>query len=285
MVESRDVTYLCEFCKRSFASRQSKSRHVKLYCKKKSASQKVYAPIYQNSLFEVIYELQRSNKILQENTAELAKEIRELKSNPRTVVLNETKNYRQYNNTQYVFKFCEYEEADDMESLVWKFYLTEGEFERALECGYSDALIEKVENVIITPYLQNVPCRPIHTVDLARKRALYKDKEHIDWTIKPAVTLDHCLKEFHDSVLEHQMRLIQNAMSTCHISKIMEFSPVQEEERRKIHSLVKNFVYQRTLVDPDRVGMDKTEKNEVALIIKELHESGTKNVTSYKEDV
>ena len=71
-----------------------------------------------------------------------------------------------------------------------KFKLTKEEFIKAASSdGYQGALLEKADNIIIHPYNSIIEKRPIHTVDFARKKALYKDDNHSKWTSEPEITL------------------------------------------------------------------------------------------------
>ena len=80
------------------------------------------------------------------------------------------------NNTNYVLNYINYSEADSMDSIRDKFKLTRDEFIKAsLTNGYRGALMEKAENIIIKPYFDRESKRPMQTVDISRKKALYKD--------------------------------------------------------------------------------------------------------------
>lgn len=163
----------------------------------------------------------------------------------------------QVNNTNYVLNYINFQTADTMESIKQKFRLTKDEYIKAsLSNGYRGALLDKANNIIIKPYLDKKNKRPIQTVDCSRRKALFKDLQHDNWTFYPKTNLEHCFKEFHISALEQQNITIRNnpyiLLSNNEIDdnlyKQTYFVPTEEKEKINIYRDISNHIYKKTKV-------------------------------------
>jgi len=163
----------------------------------------------------------------------------------------------QVNNTNYVLNYINFQTADTMESVKEKFRLTKEEYIKAsLTNGYRGALLDKAENIIIKPYLDKKNKRPIQTVDSSRRKALFKDLYHDNWTFYPKTSLEHCFKEFHISALEQQDKTIRDnpylLLSNNEIDENLYrqtyFVPTDDKEKLTIYRDVSNHIYKKTKV-------------------------------------
>lgn len=204
-----------------------------------------------NSLIKMIQEnnIKNTELLLQQQD----KMLELIKENKGNIIYNQTNNM---SNTNYVFQFYNYSLADSMDSIKDKFRLSREEFLKASihGGGYRGALIEKASNVIIKPYLEYHNQRPIHTVDTARKKALYKDNQHDNWTLNPKTNLIHCFNVFHQSAIEHQDKTIREnhkwLIDTPNdiIYRQTYFVPSIKKEKEIIFQEVQNHIYKETKV-------------------------------------
>ena len=206
---------------------------------------------HMNSLIKMIQEnnIKNTELLLQQQD----KMLELIKENKGNIIYNQTNNM---SNTNYVFQFYNYSIADSMDSIKDKFRLSREEFIKASinGGGYRGALIEKATNVIIQPYLDYQNKRPIHTVDTARKKALYKDNHHDNWTLHPKTNLIHCFNVFHESAIEHQDKTIRENSKWLIdtpddiIYRQTYFVPSDKKEREMIFHEVQNHIYKETKV-------------------------------------
>ena len=246
--------YICPSCGASLSKNSHLHRHIRR-CKQES-SKKVEFSDYNIMVDKMVDKILEQNRLHTEktlnNTNELLKQATEiiLKNVGNTYNINNT-----MNNTNYVLNYYNFSDADSMQSILPKFKLTRDEFIKAsLTHGYQGALLEKADNVIIKPYLEKEELRPMHTVDLARKKALYKDKEKEQWTQKPLVSLNDCFESFHQSALEQRDKIILENPDYIPLSsedslyKQIYFIPTDNEETENIKNKVKNHIYSETKI-------------------------------------
>ena len=277
--------YLCEFCGGTYAHRNSYYRHVKHFCKMKNKHKKELPDtIIQNNLINV----NNYNNGGQEITLADYKQFMSDMVDKMIVAFKENsnhkteiKNYYQQNNTlnnsNYVIQFYNYNHADSMDNIKNKFKLTREEFIKAsITSGYRGALIEKADNVIIKPYLKTQEKRPMHTVDSARKKALYKDEIHTEWTYYPKITLNHCFDTFHQSAVEHQDNIIKENGNQLIESqedllyKQTYFVPSLPKEKEVIYKEVENHIYKETKVKRNLIINKEDIEDEECLVIEKL---------------
>ena len=273
----KDV-FLCEFCNKEFSKHQSYYRHKKHYCKnKKDSVSESMGNNYKELMNKIIDIKDESRKEMKdffmevlinqkENMKETVTMILDDKNKNNELLINAAisnkgninNNYTQnntMNNTNYVLNYINYSEADSMNNIKDKFKLTRDEFIKAsLTTGYKGALMEKAENVIIRPYLKSQEKRPMQTVDIARKKALYKDNQSENWTFTPKTTLDQCFNEFHLSALNHQDQTINENPNLLigsiedNLYKQTYFIPTEIKDKESIYRDVKNHIYKNTKV-------------------------------------
>ena len=143
-----------------------------------------------------------------------------------------------------------------MNNIKDKFKLTRDEFIKAsMTTGYKGALMEKADNIIIKPYLKSQEKRPMQTVDIARKKALYKDNQSENWTFTPKITLDQCFNEFHLSALNHQDQTINENPNLVidsiedNLYKQTYFIPTEIKTKESIYKEIQNHIYKETKVN------------------------------------
>jgi len=180
-----------------------------------------------------------------------------------TNYINNNYNIKNYN---YVLNFINYQEADTMETMKERFKLTKQEFIKAsVKDNYRRALLEKAKNVIIEPYLKIQQKRPMHTLDSKRKKALYKDNFHTQWTLKPNTNLDHCINSFHLSALKHQDDTIKENKNIViknkndPLYKQIYFVPLSIKHRDNIYREVKNHIYYQTKINRDLLELSNNQ--------------------------
>ena len=282
-IKSNIQKNICQFCGKNYSTNFNLNKHIKK-CKKKQNVENITINDYKNLFNSMYTELINSNKNL---VAEKDKRIEDQEKNKNEIltILKENNNmntqlflkqqdtlikaltenttrgnvYNQTNNnmtnTNYVLQFFNYSEADSMDKIKDKFKMTRDEFVKAsLTKGYRGALLDKADKIIIQPYLEAQSKRPIHTVDIARKKALYKDDNHNKWTFNPKTTLSHCFNEFHKSALEHQDQTIKEnpewVINSCedNLYKQTYFIPAEIKEKESIFRDIKNHIYKETKV-------------------------------------
>jgi hypothetical protein len=246
--------YICHICRASLSKNSHLHRHIRS-CKDKF-TKKVEFSDYNKMVDKMVDKILEQNRLHTEktfnNTTELIKQATEIifKNVGNTYNINNT-----MNNTNYVLNYYNFSDADSMQSILPKFKLTRDEFIKAsLTHGYQGALMEKADNVIIKPYLEKEELRPMHTVDLARKKALYKDKEKEQWTQKPLVSLNDCFESFHQSAMEQRDKIILEnpdyipQSNEDSLYKQIYFIPTDNEETENIKNKVKNHIYSETKI-------------------------------------
>ena len=266
-----DDNYHCEFCNKLFNKHQSYYRHKKHYCKKNLVHTNY------ESLMKNIIDIKNEDKkemkdffmeVLtnqKENMKETVSMILNDKNKNNEMLINavisnrgNVNNYTQnnnMNNTHYVLNYINYSDADSMNNIKDKFKLTRDEFIKALmTTGYKGALMEKADNIIIRPYIESQERRPMQTVDISRKKALFKDNQSEHWTFTPKTTIDQCFNEFHNSALNHQDQTI-NENPNLVIDSIEDtlykqtyFIPTEIKDKESIYRDVKNHIYKNTKV-------------------------------------
>ena len=268
--------FVCKYCNKEFGKHQSYYRHMKYYCKNKKDED-----IISNNNHNYRYLMEKIIDIKDENRKEMKDFFMEVLSSQKenmketmTLILddknrnnefllnsnksNSVNNFTQnntMNNTNYVLNYINYSEADSMNNIKDKFKLTRDEFIKAsLTKGYKGALMEKANNIIIKPYLKSQEKRPMQTVDIARKKALYKDNQSENWTFTPKITLDQCFNEFHLSALNHQDQTINENPNLVidsiedNLYKQTYFIPTEIKDKESIYRDVKNHIYKNTQV-------------------------------------
>lgn len=236
----------CEECGKLLSKKCHLYRHYKTCKKKKSLIEN-----YNQIINKLIDEKDKSkNKLLAEKDKQIDKLIETLKNTQNGVVYNTT-----MNNTNYVIQFYNYPNAESMNKICKMFRLTKDEYVRAaLTSDYHDALLEKADNIIIKPYKNNLDKRPMHTVDMYRKKALYKDDNHSEWTTNPEISLSKCFDQFHQSALEQRDKIIlENEDYIPHneeesLYKQIYFIPTDSQEKNNIIKKIKGHIYKETLV-------------------------------------
>ena len=301
---------ICKFCGKYYSTTYNLNKHLKK-CKKKDSEEDLSLKDYKK-LFDCLYKELVNSK--NELVAEKDKRIEEKENSKNEILtlMKENNNintqlllkqqdnlinaikegnigcnvYNQTNNnmtnTNYVLQFYNYSEADSMDKIKDKFKMTRDEFLKAsLTKGYRGALLDKADKVIIQPYLEAQSKRPIHTVDTARKKALYKDDNHDKWTFNPKTTLSHCFNEFHKSALEHQDQTIKENPNWViesfedNLYKQTYFIPAEMKEKESIFRDIKNHIYKETKVKRDIMN------EEFLKITENENENGNEN---YKEE-
>jgi uncharacterized C2H2 Zn-finger protein len=246
-----EVKKKCPKCDKVFTHSNSYYRHVKHYCQKKIENQNIIPSKYFDDYKEIV------NKLLEEKDkriSEVSKYANKLQEN---VTGNTINNYNNtYNNTNYVLQFISYNNADSMNKIAPKFKLTKEEFIKAASSdGYQGALLEKADNIIIHPYNSIIDKRPIHTVDFARKKALYKDDLHDTWTSEPDITLNDCFEQFHQSAIEQRDKAVLENEGNLPESeedllyKQIFFIPTNNKDKELICNKVKEHIYRETKVN------------------------------------
>ena len=268
--------FLCKYCGKEFTKHQSYYRHMKYYCKNKKDED-----IISNNNHNYRYLMEKIIDIKDENRKEMKDFFMEVLSSQKenmketmTLILddknrnnefllnsnksNSVNNFTQnntMNNTNYVLNYINYSEADSMNNIKDKFKLTRDEFIKAsLTKGYKGALMEKANNIIIKPYLKSQEKRPMQTVDISRKKALYKDNQSENWTFTPKISLDQCFNEFHLSALNHQDQTINENPNLVidsiedNLYKQTYFIPTEIKDKESIYRDVKNHIYKNTQV-------------------------------------
>ena len=246
--------YICHKCGASLSKNSHLHRHVRS-CKHKSKKTVEFSD-YNKMVDKMVDKILEQNRIHTEktlsNSTEILRQAAEiiLKNAGNTYNINNT-----MNNTNYVLNYYNFPDADSMQSILPKFKLTRDEFIKAsLTHGYQGALMEKADNVIIKPYLEKEELRPMHTVDIARKKALFKDKEKKQWTQKPIVSLNDCFDSFHKSAMEQRDKIILEnpdyipQSNEDNLYKQIYFIPTDNEETENIKNKVKNHIYSETKI-------------------------------------
>tara|TARA_Y100000991_G_scaffold215220_1_gene204981 strand:- start:1375 stop:2619 length:1245 start_codon:yes stop_codon:yes gene_type:complete len=280
--------FICKFCDREFTKHQSYYRHMKYYCKHKKNIIDNNETNNYRFLMEKIIDIKDENRremkdlfmeVLssqKENMRETMTMILDDKNKNNELLINAANcnkgninNFTQnntMNNTNYVLNYINYSEADSMNHIKDKFKLTRDEFIKAsMTTGYKGALMEKADNIIIKPYLKSQEKRPMQTVDIARKKALYKDNQSENWTFTPKITLDQCFNEFHLSALNHQDQTINENPNLVidsvedNLYKQTYFIPTEIKDKESIYRDVKNHIYKNTKVK--RIEKDSFSNN------------------------
>ena len=249
--------FMCSRCKSVFSHKNNYYRHVKHRCPTKISngicSQNEYKKLMTELLNSKDKLVEEKDKRLQEKNEQIIY----LKNN--TILKNVTNNTfntnNTLNNTNYVLNCINYSDADSMDFIKDKFKLTKDEFVRAsLTNGYKGALMEKAENIIIKPYFDIESKRPIQTVDISRKKALYKDDINNIWTFNPKTTLEQCFKTFHNSAVQHQDDTIKDNFDSLIFSnddslyKQTYFIPTEIKEKEAIYREIINHIYHKTKI-------------------------------------
>ena len=281
--ENKKKKFICNLWGKNYSTNFNLNKHIKK-CQKNDEVSNVTITDYKN-LFDSMYKeiLISNNNLVAEKDKRL--EDQEKNKNEILEILKENNNmdrqlflkqqdtlikaikennggcniYNQTNNnmtnTNYVLQFFNYSEADSMDKIKGKFKMTRDEFLKAsLTKGYRGALLDKADEMIIQPYLETQSKRPIHTVDISRKKALYKDDKHGKWTFNPKTTLSHCFNEFHKSALEHQDQTIKENPNWVinnfeeNLYKQTYFIPAEIKEKESIFRDVQNHIYKETKV-------------------------------------
>jgi hypothetical protein len=244
--EIKPTKFECEKCGKTLSKKCHLYRHYKT-CKGGTSLMEGYNEIVNKLLIE-------KDKSKYELLAEKDKQINKLIEAIKTVngynVYNTT-----MNNTNYVIQVYNYLGAESMNKICYQFRLTRDEYVKAaLTSDYQDALIEKADNIIIKPYKNNLNKRPMHTVDMYRKKALYKDDKHSNWTTTPTISLSECFDQFHQSAIEQRDKIIlENEEYIPHneeesLYKQIYFIPTENQEKNNIIKKVKGHIYKETLV-------------------------------------
>ena len=237
---------ICEKCGKQLSKKCHLYRHYKT-CKGKNTLMEKYNTVVEKLLIE-------KDKSKYELLAEKDKQINKLIETLKTVnscnIYNTT-----MNNTNYVIQVYNYIGAESMNKICQKFRLTRDEYVKAaLTSDYQEALIEKADNIIIKPYKNNLNKRPMHTVDMYRKKALYKDDKHSNWTTTPTISLTECFDQFHQSAIEQRDKIIleneyylpQNEEEGLY--KQIYFIPSDIHEKNSIIKKVRGHIHKETLV-------------------------------------
>lgn len=255
--------YFCKNCNKYFNHKNNYYRHIKHRCKEKTVKKKevscdnVSIEDYQNILERLLESQDKlileKEKRLQEKEDNIINLMNIKSKNITNNTYNETNNT--LNNTNYVFNYINYIEADSMDLIRDQFKLTRDEFIKAsLTNGYKGALLDKADSIIIQPYFDREEKRPMQTVDISRKKALYKDDLNNNWTFNPKTTLDLCFKTFHNSAIEHQDRTIKENTESfilCNDNNLYKqtyFIPTENKEKEAIYREVRNHIYQKTKI-------------------------------------
>ena len=278
-----DNNFVCKFCNKYFNKHQSYYRHMKYYCKKKQIQRETQMNENEQISAKLSTIKEENHKEMQNFVIEILNKQNENMKNTVEMILNDnnkkneqllnmissnrgnTNNFTQnntMNNTNYVLNYFDYKDADSMNNIKNKFKLTREEFIKAsLTNGYKGALMEKADSIIIQPYLKYQEKRPMQTVDVSRKKALYKDNQSESWTFTPKITLEQCFKEFHLSALSHQDQTI-NENPNLLINNIEDslykqtyFIPRDMKEKENIYRDVKNHIYKNTKVNKIEKGI------------------------------
>ena len=244
--ENKLKKFTCDNCGKTLSKKCHLYRHYKI-CKGKNTLMDNYNEIVNKLLIE---KDKSKYKLLAEKDKQINKLIDTIKKVNGSNVYNTT-----LNNTNFVIQFYNYLGAESMSKICYKFRLTRDEYVKAaLTNDYQDALIEKADNIIIKPYKNNLNKRPMHTVDMYRKKALYKDDKHSNWTTTPAISLTECFDQFHQSAIEQRDKIIlenadyipQNEEESLY--KQIYFIPTDNQEKNNIIKKVKGHIYKETLV-------------------------------------
>ena len=277
--------FCCIYCNKIFSHKNNYYRHMKHRCRKK-VKQEINSNVSIDDYKNLV------NRLLESQDKLITEKDKRIKDKDDTLLLfldnknilsnNITNNttYHQtnntLNNTNYVLNYINYSEADSMDSIRDKFKLTRDEFIKAsLTNGYRGALMEKAENIIIKPYFDRESKRPMQTVDISRKKALYKDDLNNNWTFNPKTTLDQCFKTFHNSAIDHQDQTIkENSTSIIsnndeNLYKQTYFIPTESKQKEAIYREVKNHIYQKTKLKRDIEKLIEQDKDIKALTMLE----------------
>ena len=292
--KSVEERFYCDYCNKVFTHKNNYYRHMKHRCRqkvKKDMNSGVSIDDYKNLVNQL---LESKDKLVEEKDKRLKEKEDKfvlLQGNNQNMLLNNITNNtyntnNTLNNTNYVLNYINYLEADSMDSIRDKFKLTRDEFIKAsLTNGYRGALMEKAENIIIKPYFDKESKRPMQTVDISRKKALYKDDINNNWTFNPKTTLDQCFKTFHNSAIDHQDQTIKANSSSIimgndeNLYKQTYFIPTEMKQKEAIYREIKNHIYQKTKIKKD---IDKLIEKESGM--KKITENSTIDIEDYSED-
>ena len=261
--------FVCPNCGKIFSSRQSKSRHIKKRCqnmkKKKNENESINIKEHAQIISNLLKQYMKNTEKIMEKNQVYTREL--LKKNNQTVYNQQIKD--SFNNTNYVLNFYNYIHADSMNDIISQFKLNRDEYVKAaLSSSYHNALLEKADNVIIRPYLNESNKRPIHTVDPGRKKALYKDNSHQEWTYNPDKTLQDCFDQFHKSAVEERDKIILENSEYIPTSdeddlyKQIYFIPTEQKEKENVHKKVGNYIYQETRINKENL-IEENKKIEI----------------------
>jgi len=249
--------YFCQYCNKCFRHKQSVYRHINTSCRKIDRDEDMeLQDLKKLNIKDIFIELLRTQKELIKDKKITHKMLEKITNNQQ-INIGIQNNYT-VNNSNYVLNFINYQQADSMNYIKDKFRLTEEEFIQAnvsYKDGYYQSLLKKVENNIIKPYLETQDKRPMHTVDSSRKKALYKDNYHTNWTYYPKITLDECFNEFHQSALRLQdIKIKENSKIELNteddiIYRQIYFVPRNSKDLEYIYKEVKNYIYKNTKVN------------------------------------
>jgi hypothetical protein len=262
--------FVCQYCQKNFTRLYSLNKHLNGRCKNKGQKNEEILG-YQNLINKLMVQnheytkqllMEKDKRIetIEKNKQEiLAEKNRRIEDKPSGTYIKDSFNI---NNTNYVLNYFNYNNADSIQSIIPKFRLTKDEYKKsAISYGYKGALMEKADQIIIQPYLTNIEKRPIHTVDLSRKKALYKDETHKKWTFEPDITINDCFDSFHKSAVEQRDKVIIDnpdympSGEEDSLYKQIYFIPTENIVKDNIHKEVKNHILKETRInkgkDPD----------------------------------
>lgn len=259
--------FICQFCQKSFTRMYSLNKHLNGRCKINKHKQSeilgyqdlINKLMIQNQEYtrQLLMEKDKRIEAIEKNKQEIiAEKNKLLERKPSATYIKDSFNI---NNTNYVLNYFNYNNADSIQSIIPKFRITKDEYKKAaISYGYKGALMEKADQIIIQPYLSNVEKRPIHTVDLSRKKALYKDETHQEWTFEPDITINDCFDSFHKSAVEQRDQVIldnPDYMPTSEedsLYKQIYFIPTENVVKDNIHKEVKNHILKETRIKKDK---------------------------------
>ena len=290
--QKQQSEFICEYCQKNFTRLYSLNKHLNGRCKKKEKENDEILG-YQHLIQKLMAQNQEYTRQL---LLEKDKRIEAIEKNKQDILaernkstgdkINNTyiKDSFNVNNTNYVLNYFNYNNADSIQSVIPKFRLTKDEYKKAaITYGYKGALMEKADQIIIQPYITNIEKRPIHTVDLSRKKALYKDETHQKWTFEPDITINDCFDSFHKSAVEQRDKIILDNPDYIptgeedSMYKQIYFIPTENLVKDNIHKEVKNHILKETRIKKDKEPEVETLQIEPDLINQMVNHEKNKN--------